>query len=277
MTSTAGDQASAVWISSTEGKADGMTTGSPHFGAVRRARAYEGIVEQIEEALRTGALRPGDRLPSEREMVAQFSVSRPTVREAMRVLESSGLVASRPGDPRGPLVTPYTSAELQKSMTRLANLDTISRLELLQFRVTMEGSACRLAAVHRTDEELVDMRSVAHRLQEIADGGEGSFGRAVMDYHAAIRRAARNKLIEVCGNVVAEVMGEVIDSRLLRDPGRKKRLQRSAGRAQLIIDAIAAHEGPVAAELARSSIVEYYVGDLNADERAQLAEYMSAS
>ncbi len=260
-----------------QGKADVMMTGSPHFGAVRRSRAYEGIVEQIEEALRTGALRPGDRLPSEREMVQQFSVSRPTVREAMRVLESSGLVASRPGDPRGPLITPYSSAELQKSMTRLANLDTISRLELLQFRVTMEGSACRLAAVHRTEEELVVMRWAAHRLQEIADGGEGCFGRAVMDYHASIRRAARNKLIEVCGNVVAEVMGEVIDSRLLRDPGRKKRLQRSAGHAQLIIDAIAAHKGPVAAELARSGIVEYYVGDLNADERAQLAEYMSVN
>ncbi len=253
----------------------GVTTGSPNFGAVRRARAYEGIVEQIEEALRTGALRPGDRLPSEREMVEQFSVSRPTVREAMRVLESSGLVASRPGDPRGPLITPYTSAELQKSMTRLANLDTISRLELLQFRVTMEGSACRLAAVHRTEEELVEMRRAVQRLQDIADGGDGSFGRAVMDYHASIRRAARNKLIEVCGNVVAEVMGEVIDSRLVRDRERRERLQNSAGRAHLIVAAIAAQKSSVAADLARSSIVEYYIGDLNADERAELEEYMS--
>lgn len=255
----------------------GVTTGSPNFGAIRRTRAYEGIVEQIEEALRTGALRPGDRLPSEREMVEQFSVSRPTVREAMRVLESSGLVASRPGDPRGPLITPYTSAELQKSMTRLANLDTISRLELLQFRLTMEASACRLAAVHRTEQELVVMQSAVQRLQELADGGEGSFGRAVMDYHASIRRAARNKLIEVCGKVVAEVMGEVIDSRLVRDRGRRQRLQRSAGHAQLIIDAIAAHKGSVAADLARSSIVDYYIGDLSPDERAQLAEYMSVS
>src|SRR5690606_32769387 len=115
------------------------------FRSIRRHRAYESIVAQVEEALRTGRLEPGDRLPSEREMMEQFSVSRPTVREALRVLESNGLVTSRPGDPRGPVVADYAPRGLQMSIARLMNLESVTRLELLQFRLTLEGTACWLA------------------------------------------------------------------------------------------------------------------------------------
>ncbi|MGO4599699.1 FadR/GntR family transcriptional regulator [Terrabacter sp. 2RAF25] len=72
------------------------------FEPVRSVRLYERIVEQVEEAIARGELRPGERLPSERELVVQFGTSRATVREALRVLESNGVVRSRPGDPNGP-------------------------------------------------------------------------------------------------------------------------------------------------------------------------------
>ena len=65
-------------------------------------RLYQRIVEQIEDAIARGELKPGQRLPSERELVVQFGASRSTVREALRVLESNGVVRSRPGDPTAP-------------------------------------------------------------------------------------------------------------------------------------------------------------------------------
>ena len=86
----------------------------PRFQPVQPVRAYQRIVEQVEEALARGDLRPGQRLPSERELVAQFEVSRSTVREALRVLESNGVVRSRPGDPNGPEVLPFSPAALRK-------------------------------------------------------------------------------------------------------------------------------------------------------------------
>lgn len=90
-----------------------MASGSQRglqFQPVQPVRAYQRIVEQIEEALSRGDLVPGQRLPSERELVTQFAVSRSTVREALRVLESNGMVRSRPGDPNGPEILPFSPA-----------------------------------------------------------------------------------------------------------------------------------------------------------------------
>ena len=89
------------------------------FRPVQPVRAYERIVEQVEDAMARGELKPGQRLPSERELVTQFAVSRSTVREALRVLASNGVVRSRPGDPRGPEVLAFSTNGLAKQMTRL--------------------------------------------------------------------------------------------------------------------------------------------------------------
>ena len=131
-----------------------MVHGSSRCATVR---AYERIVEQIEEAIESGALQPGERLPSERELMAQFSVSRSTVREALRVLQARGLVRSRPGDPHGAEVLPFSPAALHKSMTTLARVDELSLGELVQFRMVLDASANLLAARLRTDEELAEM------------------------------------------------------------------------------------------------------------------------
>ena len=98
---------------------------STRFRPVQPVRAYERIVEQVEDALASGELRPGQRLPSERELVGQFEVSRSTVREALRVLESNGVVRSRPGDPNGPEVLPFSSGALRKQMVRLARVEEV--------------------------------------------------------------------------------------------------------------------------------------------------------
>ncbi len=96
------------------------------FETVRPVRLYERIVEQVEEAIASGELRPGQRLPSERELVVQFGTSRATVREALRVLESNGVVRSRPGDPNGPEILPFTTGGLTKQMRRLARADGLT-------------------------------------------------------------------------------------------------------------------------------------------------------
>ena len=69
----------------------------PGFRPVRSGRAFEAVVEQIRSALNVGRYRPGDELPPERELAAVFGVSRTVVREAIRVLELSGLLIVRHG------------------------------------------------------------------------------------------------------------------------------------------------------------------------------------
>ena len=72
------------------------------FRPVRAVHAYERIVEQIEDAIFHGRIAPDDRLPSERELMREFQVGRSTVREALRVLQSKGLVRSPAGRPERP-------------------------------------------------------------------------------------------------------------------------------------------------------------------------------
>ena len=241
------------------------------FTTVQRQRAYQGIVSQVEDAVRSRRLRPGDRLPSEREMMQQFSVSRPTVREALRVLEHSGLVSSRPGDPRGPVLNDFVPTALHRPIARIVDLESIDRMELLQFRIPLEATACRLAARARTTDQLAEIDARAADLRQVAGADAGSFGAAVTAFHAAIRRAGGNRLLQACGAAVDSAMSKVIDARLHHDPGRHDRLGRSAARSTAVVTAIADRDADGAARQVVAGILEYYQGSLTEAERAELA------
>ena len=244
------------------------------FTAVQKVSAYESIVEQIERAVGTGELKAGDRLPGERQLMADFSVSRATVREAMRVLQATGIVESRPGDPRGPLITAYSSKMLEKSMSRLASLESISRIELLQFRLLLEGNACLLAAQNRTEADLERMDDALRGLEEVARTGEGKFGTLVNNFHAAIRHAAGNQLIEVCGNVVGGIMSDLAERRLVTEVDRRARTAQSIHDARVLIEAIRAGQAAQAQRISVQNIYRYYEGDLSPQEIDALSGFV---
>ncbi|MBT2534830.1 FadR/GntR family transcriptional regulator [Arthrobacter sp. ISL-69] len=245
------------------------------FSPVQKVSAYESIVKQVESAIESGELKPGDRLPSERQLMGDFSVSRATVREALRVLQANDIIESRPGDPKGPVVMPYSPRVLEKAMARLANLEGISRVELLQFRLLIEGHSCMLAAINRSEEDLAQIRHHAAALKEVAAAQvDGPFGQHVDRFHAAIRRASGNRLMEVCGTVVGGIMTDLVDRRLSVDSDRRSRLERSARDASLLVAAIANRQAKEAGSMAVSNIYRYYADDLDAAEKRALAAFM---
>ena len=240
------------------------------FQTIGRQSAHEAIVEQIERAVDDGRLRPGDRLPSERRLMEQFGVSRPTVREAMRVLQATGVVAAHPGDPRGPEILAYSPAVFEKSLTRLAGVDTMSRVEILQFRIVIEANGSLLAAHNRTDDDLRDIRAAHRELRAAADRADGGFGAAADSFQAAIRRASHNQLVAVTGGVLAGVVRTLIDRRLADEPDVRRRLRASEGYATAVLDAIADRDGRAAAREVTLGIRAYYAGHLDPAERNQL-------
>ena len=76
---------------------NGMAT---HFDKARRVRSFDDVVEQLREAIYSGRIRPGERLPGERQLSEEFGVGRPTLREALRSLEAVGIIEVRPGKSR---------------------------------------------------------------------------------------------------------------------------------------------------------------------------------
>jgi GntR family transcriptional regulator, transcriptional repressor for pyruvate dehydrogenase complex len=246
-----------------------MTDGA-RFTPVQPVRSYQRIVEQVEDALARGDLQPGHRLPSERELVTQFQVSRSTVREALRVLESNGIVRSRPGDRHGPEVLPFSSRALRKQMVRLAQVDEVGLAELVSFRMILDGSANMLAARLHTAEQLAEIESTIAAMEAAVDVGYEEFSRADFAFHEAVGRASRNTLIQLCNEVVREVVLSLISEKISRSRQRHSLMATSLEHHRQVLAAVRAGDGIAAARAARRSLYDYYAGYVPKADRESL-------
>jgi GntR family transcriptional repressor for pyruvate dehydrogenase complex len=246
------------------------------FRQVQPVRLYQTIVDQIEAAIARGDLRPGQRLPSERDLVEQFGASRPTVREALRVLEADGLVRSRPGDPNGPEVLAFSSAGLVKQMTRLARLEELSIAELVAFRMILDASASMLAARLRTEAELVEMERTMTVMEAAIDRGFDEFSEADVAFHDAVADASRNSMIQVCNNVVRGVVLSLIADKVTRSLNSKALMRESLQHHREVFDAIRAGDGLAAARISRRNLYDYYAGYVPEHDRAGMLALLEA-
>jgi DNA-binding FadR family transcriptional regulator len=245
-------------------------TDQPAFEQVRPVRLYERIVEQVEAAIASGELAPGQRLPSERELVTQFGTSRATVREALRVLESNGLVRSRPGDPNGPEILPFSTRGLSKQLRRLARAEELTLAQLLVSRMMLDATANRLAAVLRSDGELADMEAAIDRMRAALDLGYDAFGEADLAFHEAVAVASGNTMIQVSNEVVRDTVLSIISDKIAHARNSRALMRRSLEHHEQVLDAIRSGDGPAAARASAQSLYDYYAGYVPFAERRAL-------
>jgi GntR family transcriptional repressor for pyruvate dehydrogenase complex len=242
----------------------------PQFQPVQPVRAYQRIVEQVEEALARGDLAPGQRLPSERELVAQFEVSRSTVREALRVLESNGIVRSRPGDPNGPEILEFSQSALRKQMVRLARVDELTLSELIGFRMIMDGAAIQVASRLRTPKQLAEMEETLVAMRAAIDVDFEAFSEADLAFHDMIAQISRNSLIQTCNEVVRGVVLTLISDRIAHASNSRALMLESLQHHAEVVDAIRAGDGHAAARIARQNMYDYYAGYVPEPDRETL-------
>jgi DNA-binding FadR family transcriptional regulator len=155
-------------------------------------RAFEEAVEQIADAIRVGDMRVGDRLPSERELSAQMGISRPTLREAIKVLVDSGLLDVKPG-PGGGM---YVKSELvpRELVEERAELRLGEVFGILEARRLLESRVAQLAGLYATEEDYEAMqRSIDLQREHMAD--RDRFIQLDTRFHIAIARATRNATV----------------------------------------------------------------------------------
>lgn len=251
-------------------------TDQPTFEQVRPVRLYERIVEQVEAAIASGELAPGQRLPSERELVTQFGTSRATVREALRVLESNGVVRSRPGDPNGPEILPFSARGLSKQLRRLARAEELTLAQLLVSRMMLDATANRLAAVLRTDDQLADMEAAIDRMRSAIDLGYDAFSEADLAFHEAVAVASCNTMIQVSNEVVRDTVLSVISDKIAHARNSRALMRRSLEHHEQVLEAIRAGDGPAAARASVQSLYEYYAGYVPPSERHALRALLDA-
>lgn len=127
-------------------------TRKPDFGPIKAKRVFEVICERIRGEIASGALRPGDKLPPERELAEQFNVSRTAVREAFRSLEIAGLVGLQKGAKGGAFILDGNPT-LTRSLQDMISLGRISLADLTEARVLIQESIVRLACARATEAD----------------------------------------------------------------------------------------------------------------------------
>jgi GntR family transcriptional repressor for pyruvate dehydrogenase complex len=196
---------------------------------VRKSKVYEEVAKQLERMI-LSKLRPGDKLPSERELAETLGVSRSSIRDAIRSLELVGLVEPRQG--AGTVVKEISSDVLVNPLASVLRhkLELVS--ELLDFRLMLEPPLAARAATHASDEEIGEMEDILRR-QEAKLAREELAVEEDSEFHYSVAMASGN-------SVVLKVLDVLMD--LLRDT-RERSLQLE-GRSQ---KSIAGHRRILAA------------------------------
>ncbi len=168
------------------------------FQPVETRRTFEGAVEQITERIAQGELREGDRLPSERDLAALMQISRPTLREAIRVLADAGVVAVAPGPGGGMrVVSEFVPRDLiqRGSRMRLSEIPGV-----LEARRLVEPRVAQLAAARASEEDLARLEDLLAQQRALVARGrfsseEDRFLQLDTRFHLAIARASGNTTV----------------------------------------------------------------------------------
>jgi len=168
------------------------------FEPVATRRTFEEAVEQIAERVKAGDLHEGDRLPSERELAAQMRISRPTLREAIKVLAEAGVLEVRRGQAGGIFV----AAELvPRELLRSRSEIRVSEVSgVLEARRLVEPRVAQLAAVHASEDDFAVMAELIERKRQLASQSdflrqEDLFLQLDMKFHLAVARSTRNSTV----------------------------------------------------------------------------------
>jgi DNA-binding FadR family transcriptional regulator len=247
------------------------SAGTTLFEKVRATRAHERIVEQLQHLILTGVLEPGSRLPSERALMARFEVSRPTVREALRVAESLGLVSIRHGDPAGPKVLGAPSIGITRVFDGLLAAGRASAIDLLELRLVLDSSAAALASARPKSR----LNPAARILRQMRASPDAELC-AQLDaaFHEAIISASGNPLFQVVFAALAGPTRALIESRLRSaySPGPEETLRQH----EEILDAIGHGRPRAAAAAARRHLREFYLPGFTPAERRRALALLQA-
>jgi len=172
------------------------------YAKLNLPRIPDAIAHQLEMRILEGSLKPGDRLPAERELAAELGVSRPSLREAIKKLVSRELLVSRHGG--GTYVTDRLASTFSDPWQQLLEQHPFLQDDVLEFRYLLEASASELAAQRATDADLQRLEDAYARLDAAYQGSDRSAQVAAdVAFHLTIAESAHNVLY---GHLVASVL-----------------------------------------------------------------------
>ena len=229
---------------------------------IKTQKIYEQIVEQIGQLVAEGHLKPGDRLPSERELVERFQVSRASIREAISALEMMGLIEVRSGE--GTYIRQVNIDSVVAPLAWMLFIEKDTELELYEARKILEVQAAGLAAERAEENDINEMFEALEvmrmdlQIQRLGEDADHNF-------HYAIARATHNKILFRLMNTISDTMMKTLKtsrSKLYEDKNTPEKLYKEH---YLLYEAIKNHD----VERAQKLMLDHLVGVEN-----QLAKYL---
>jgi DNA-binding FadR family transcriptional regulator len=180
---------------------------SPGFDPIRRRRLSDQVSAQIQGRIASGELRSGDKLPPERELAESFGVSRGAVREALRNLERTGLVALQAGARGGAFIGQGDPGLIGDSFRNLYQLGSVSLDELTEARLWLASTVVRIACARATDKDLAGLTANVDEAERLFAAGRYDDKIDVhIEFHNLLARSTRNKVMAMLMGAVMEVM-----------------------------------------------------------------------
>ncbi|WP_142850815.1 FadR/GntR family transcriptional regulator [Telmatospirillum sp. J64-1] len=207
----------------------------------KRERLGDQLYGQILEQIVSGALKEGQRLPSEKEICQSFQVSRPVVREALMRLQADGLVVSRQG------AGSFVQRRPPEGLIRFADAsDVAGLLRCVEIRLALEGEAAALAAQRRTPQQLAAIQAAMEDFVVQFKAGNAP-NRADLAFHRAIADASGNQMFGLMLDSIHKIVeGAMAVALNLTREGSEERAKRVFEEHRAIYDAIAAGDSEAA-------------------------------
>lgn len=221
------------------------------FSPVSVGRISQVIIEQVRLLIRQGKLKPGDRLPSERALCGRFGVSRVTVREALRVLEATGLIEIRVGARGGAMVAEPSSDSVGEGIADLLTLSALSPSEITETRMVIEVSLIPLVVERATAEDLAALAEIC-TAQEVAIAEERHHSTELSAaFHTRLAGCTHNAAVQM---LVQSFHGPLLASLDAAAATAPQMGRRGVAEHRRLIEAIEAKDADEATEIMRAHL-----------------------
>ena len=176
---------------------------------VPRPRISDQIRDELKRMILCGELKRGVKLPTEEHLAGHLKVSKVSVREALRNLETEGLIEKRRGAHGGSFVAHPGTEKMGEWVINYFRVGMITPEELVDFRQTLEPALVALAVERRTEKDLRAIKAIIDEIEKGIRGGKASTPKAI-EFHRLIGEACHNRLVSMVMEALAKVFEEIL-------------------------------------------------------------------
>ena len=225
------------------------------LGPINVPKAGDVLAGVLREKILEGQLPEGSALPTERDLCTQSGLSRATVREALRILEGEGLIATRTGRNGGSVVVRPDATTIERSVSIFIRGQRLRFTAVLETRSAIEPASARFAAMHRDEDDIKAMEKAHLRLEQASKAGDiPGYVRANLDWHVEVVRASHNELLIAFISAIAQSVYVASDVEGFNSPDVRQAVISAHRR---VIDAIVARDGEAAARRMERHVTAY--------------------